>query len=174
MQTRRKMMIFSYFLLTLFLCKFRISASPLSVTKNEISTYFQGNFFGNIGLTWSFCWVNANFSFKYYIWAISIIFIHLFLHFHLYIFLYFDLLWNTNVAFGGKPSYSDAALMWVKPELRLFIHINEQLLPQSIVWNVDQIIIIKECWDINSKTLTIFLFPNFIHIPFFSNSPFSP
>ena len=38
----------------------------------------------------------------------------------------------------------------------------------------DQIIIIRECWDINSKTLTVFLFSNFIHLPFFSKSPFSP
>ena len=80
---RTMFFVFSFFH---FLCKFRISTSPLSVTKNEISTNFQSNFFGNIGQTWSFCWINANFSFKYYIWAISIIFIHLFLHFHLYIF----------------------------------------------------------------------------------------
>ena len=80
---RTMFFVFSFFH---FLCKFRISTSPMSVTKNKISTNFQSNFFGNIGLTWSFCWIIANFSFKYYIWAISIIFIHLFLHFHSYIF----------------------------------------------------------------------------------------
>ena len=38
----------------------------------------------------------------------------------------------------------------------------------------NQIIIIRECWDINTKTLTIFFFPNFIYLLFFSKSPFSP
>ena len=35
----------------------------------------------------------------------------------------------------------------------------------------DQMIIIRDCWDINSKILTIFLFPNFIHLPFFFVNP---
>ena len=38
----------------------------------------------------------------------------------------------------------------------------------------DQIVIIKECWDINSKTLTVFLFLNFIHLPFFLNPHLAP
>ena len=43
---RTMFFVFSFFH---FLCKFRISTSPLSVTKNNISTNFQSNFFGNIG-----------------------------------------------------------------------------------------------------------------------------
>ena len=38
----------------------------------------------------------------------------------------------------------------------------------------DQIVIIKECWDTNSKVLTIFVFLNFIHLPFFSNLHLAP
>ena len=42
---RTMFFVFSFFH---FLCKFRISTSPLSVTKNKISINFQNNLFGNI------------------------------------------------------------------------------------------------------------------------------
>ena len=51
----KKTMFFIFSFFHFFLCKFRISTSPLSVTKNEISKNFLKRVFGNIGLTWSSC-----------------------------------------------------------------------------------------------------------------------
>ena len=74
-------------------------------------------------------------------------------------------------------------------EVNLLIHIQRRLIffqtvsyrpcpPVRVCQNLknffDQIVIIKECWDTNSKILTIFLFLNFIHLPFFLNLHLAP
>ena len=82
---RTMFFVFSFFH---FLCKFRISTSPLSVTKNKqvqiIKVFFLEHWLDLVLLL-----NQCKFFFKYHIWAISTIFIHLFLHFHLYYFFYF-------------------------------------------------------------------------------------
>ena len=101
---KRTMFLFFVFFFH-FLCKFRISASPLSVTKNKKTSKFSIIFFKyywlNLVLLLDKCkflfWISNLTHLNHFY---SIVFAFSFIYFFL-----FDLLWNANVGFEGTPSY---------------------------------------------------------------------
>ena len=59
------------------------------------------------------------FFFEYYVWAISITFIHLFLHFHLYIFSILTFFETQMLPLEGSRHRQDFRLQWKQSTLEL-------------------------------------------------------